>query len=60
MMEAKSPFWWHQSTKFEKAPNYSLGQPLPGSKPGEYGYDSLADIQGHIENLSSLYHGQRH
>ena len=56
MIEAKSPFWWRQTARFEKAPNYSLGQPLPGSKPGEYGYDRAVDLQTDIENLSNLFH----
>jgi hypothetical protein len=57
MIETKSPnpFWWRKSVAPELAQNYSLGMPLPGTKPGERGFDAMADIQDDVANLDSLY-----
>jgi hypothetical protein len=57
MIETKSPnpFWWRKSVAPELAQNYSLGMPLPGTKPGERGFDAMADIQADVANLDSLY-----
>jgi hypothetical protein len=57
MIDSKvpNPFWWRKSVAPELAQNYSLGMPLPGTKPGERGFDAMADIQADVANLDSLY-----
>jgi hypothetical protein len=57
MIETKSPnpFWWRKSVAPELAQNYSLGMPLPGTKPGERGFDAIEDMKEDVKILKELY-----